>query len=162
MIPPWLRLTLLTGLAVAVGAWLWINFAGDEPEDWHVDPATVERPATPNDYMVAPAGAVAAEPDRPAPVWDLTPDELFALIDHHALAQPRTRRIGGGPFDLHATYVARSRFWGFPDYITVKTLPAEGGATLILWSRARYGYGDMGVNKTRAEAWIAALPDPVR
>jgi uncharacterized protein (DUF1499 family) len=33
----------------------------------------------------------------------------------------------------------------------------EGGAGLIIWSRARYGRGDFGVNRARVDAWLTAL-----
>lgn len=156
------RTILTRGLTAAAllagGVWLWVNLMADHPERWHVSPAEIVAHDPANGYLVAPPGAVPVPPDKLAPVWALTPHELFALIDHHALAQPRTIRLAGGPFDLHATYVARSPIWGFPDYITVKTLPAPGGATLIIWSRARYGSSDLGVNKARVESWLAALP----
>ncbi|MFD1808937.1 DUF1499 domain-containing protein [Gemmobacter lanyuensis] len=29
-----------------------------------------------------------------------------------------------------------------------------------LWSRARFGYSDFGVNRARAERWLAALTHP--
>ncbi len=56
----------------------------------------------------------------------------------------------------------RSRVFGFPDYLTVKAVAVdsnagEGGAGLIIWSRARYGRSDFGVNQARVEAWLAAL-----
>ncbi len=55
------------------------------------------------------------------------------------------------------TYVQRSRVFGFPDYLTVKAVVMDGGAGLIIWSRARYGRSDFGVNRARVEAWLAAL-----
>ena len=56
----------------------------------------------------------------------------------------------------------RSRFIGFPDYVTVKAVALERGAALIVYSRSRYGRSDFGVNRTRVEAWLAALGDSIR
>ncbi len=62
---------------------------------------------------------------------------------------------------LMITYVQRSRVFGFPDCLTVKAVAiestGEAGAGLIIWSRARYGRSDFGVNRARVEAWLAAL-----
>jgi uncharacterized protein (DUF1499 family) len=74
--------------------------------------------------------------------------------------------VAGDPDSLMITYVQRSRVFGFPDYITVKAVATEStgegstvgsGAGLIIWSRARYGRSDFGVNRARVEAWLAAL-----
>jgi hypothetical protein len=78
-------------------------------------------------------------------------------FDVIARAQPRTRVVAGDVDGLMITYVQRSRFIGFPDYLTVKAVATEGGAGLIIYSRARYGRSDFGVNRARVEAWMAAL-----
>ena len=126
--------------------------------DWHADPLTAERTGAPNDYLVAPPGATEAAPDREAAVHPVTPAELMARFDAVALAAPRTRRIAGSPAELWATYVQRSRLFGFPDYISVRAVEAPGGAALAVWSRSRFGRGDMGVNRARVEDWLAQLP----
>jgi len=42
----------------------------------------------------------------------------------------------------------------FPDYISVKAVAVPGGSALVVWSRARFGYGDFGVNRSRIEDWL--------
>jgi uncharacterized protein (DUF1499 family) len=74
-----------------------------------------------------------------------------------ARAQPRTGIVAGDLDSLMITYVQRSRFIGFPDYLTVKVVEMKGGAGLTVYSRSRYGRGDFGVNRARVEAWLAAL-----
>jgi len=144
-------------LAAGAGAWLWVNLAPDDPARWHVDPATAARTGKPNDHLVAPPGASAAEPDVPSPVWDETPEALMARLDAAAMAEPRTTRLAGSPEAGHVTYVQRSALWGFPDYISVRAVPLDGGAALVLWSRSRYGYSDLGVNAARADRWLAKI-----
>ena len=60
-----------------------------------------------------------------------------------------------------ATYVQRSAWMRFPDYISVRALPAgDKRATLAVFSRSRYGASDLGVNAKRVSAWLAAIPLP--
>ena len=44
------------------------------------------------------------------------------------------------------------------DLVTVQTNAAgPAKSTVTIWSRSVYGRGDLGVNRKRTEAWIAAL-----
>jgi uncharacterized protein (DUF1499 family) len=138
---------------IAIG----MRLVPDDPADWHVDPLLAARTGKPNDYLVAPAGLSAAEPDRISDTWPIPPAEPMARVDAIALAEPRTARIAGRPGELWATYVQRSRLFGFPDYVSVRAVEVPGGSALAVWSRARFGHGDMGVNRARVERWLAAL-----
>ena len=145
---------LLGGVAVTAVA---MRLLPDDPAIWHVDPLAAARTGAPNDYLVAPAGAAAAEPDRVSDTYAIPPAELMARLDAVALAEPRTDRIAGGPGELSATYVQRSRLFGFPDYVSVRAVEAPGGSTLAVWSRSRFGHSDLGVNRARVVRWLAAL-----
>lgn len=152
-------LTWLLGVAVVfmVGAAISFRFLGHDPAIWHVDPLTSERTGRPNDYLVAPGGATAGEPDAVTTSRDLPGRDLLFLFNSIASNAPRTRVIGGSVDDLHVTYVQQSALFGFPDYISVKAVEAEGGSALAIWSRSRFGYSDMDVNKDRVERWLAAM-----
>lgn len=143
------------GLAATAGFAVYARAVADDPAVWHVDPMGVARPGTPNHALIAPEGG-----DAPAPVWRATPAELMAAFDAVAMEAPRTARIGGGVDGLHATYVQRSRLMGYPDYVSVRALEASEGATLAVWSRARFGQSDLGVNRARLDRWLAAIPLP--
>src|SRR5690606_10531484 len=82
-----------------------VRLLPDDPPVWHAAPLTAARTGAPNDYLVAPPGAAAAEPDRISDTYAMPPAELMARLDSVALAEPRTGRIAGGPLDLRATYV---------------------------------------------------------
>lgn len=128
----------------------------DEPADWHADPATAERTGQANDYLVAPTGATAAAPDRVARVHGAEPRDLLFQLD--SVARPAgARAIAGSVEEGWITYVQRSAIFGFPDYISVKAVPVEGGSALIIWSRSRYGQSDWGVNKARVDGWLTQL-----
>lgn len=141
-------LPLLAALAFAG----FIRLAPLDPARWHVSLAEPRRTGKPNDVRLRPEGG-----DIAAPVFALPPADLAAKIAALALAEPHTRLLAGSVAEQHMTFVQRSALWGFPDLITVETLPAPGGATLRLWSRARFGYSDFGINRARATRWLAAL-----
>jgi uncharacterized protein (DUF1499 family) len=136
-------------LALALlGACGWVRMAPDDPARWHVDPVTAEGTGKPNEAFVRGADA---------PFFPETPAHLMERFDRMAMAQPRTTRLAGDPAEGFATYVQRSALWRFPDYVSVRAVPEEGGSRLNLWSRSRYGYGDLGVNSARVKAWLDAL-----
>ena len=141
----------LAGVVVVAVA---MRSVGDDPAVWHVDPATAARTGKPNDFLVAPEGMTAARPDRIARTHSIPARELMFLLESVARNAPRTRLIARSADGLWATYVQRSPVLGFPDYISVKAVAVPGGSALVVWSRARFGYGDFGVNRSRIEDWL--------
>ncbi len=122
-----------------------------------MDMAHIERPATPNTALAAPADFRPA-PDIVAPTYKVSPDRLFAAVEAVAVAQPRTYPAASFASTRQVDYVVRSAVFNFPDLVTVQVSPAPpDGATLVLWSRSVYGEGDLGVNRKRVAAWLAAL-----
>lgn len=144
-------LVVILLLASAAGA-VWFRKVADDPAVWHVDPLTAVKPDSPNSQLVRPEGG-----DRTAPAYDVSPEDLARAVDAVAQAEPRTRRIAGSPEELWMTYVQRSALWGFPDYISVRTLPKGDGATWAAFSRSRFGESDLGVNAARLARWQEAL-----
>jgi uncharacterized protein (DUF1499 family) len=137
---------------LAVGFGIYVRVAPSDPARWHVDPVTAERPAFPGAYLMRPDGGDAA-----GPVFALPPADLLAALDRVAQATPRVQVLAGSVADGQITYVARSALWGFPDYVSVRAVPVDGGAQLAILSRLRFGHDDMGVNKARVEDWVAQL-----
>lgn len=142
-----MRLAALVLIVLALGALAWVRLAPSDPERWHVNPLTARDPASPNFARIVPGEIVTAE----------DPATLARRIDAALLAMPRMRRLAGDPESGWVTYVARSRLLGFPDYVTVRTLAADRGATFAALSRSRFGRSDMGVNAARMQALRAAL-----
>jgi hypothetical protein len=150
----WLTAALILAVLAAYAA---INLSPDDPAAWHLDPAAIALRGTPNEFLAAAPGMTAANPGMPVAVFPESPETLLARLDAALRAEPRVTMLAADPGSLMATYVQRSRVIGFPDYITVKAVAVEGGASLILYSRSRYGHGDFGVNRARVERWLAAL-----
>ena len=135
---------LLGALVLAAG---WVRLAPSNPEVWHVDPETAPDPTRPNFARLQPGSIVVS----------LSPNELSQAVEAAMLAMPRTRLLAGSVEDAHMTFVTRSAVWGFPDYTSIRVLPAPGGSTLSALARARFGQSDLGVNAARLEALRTAL-----
>ena len=122
-----------------------------------IDVAHIVRPSTPNTALAAPDG-FAPLPDLATPHYPVPPDRLFALVGEVAASQPRTFTAAIYPAQLQGQYVARSAIFNFPDLIMVQVQPdGADGSGLIVYSRSVYGQSDLGVNRKRIVAWLAAL-----
>ena len=138
-------LILLAVLLLAVlGAAVYFRTVPMPAETWHVDPASVSPPDSPNYALRVGDGA---------PVFDLPPDDVAARLDAVATAEGADT-IGGSLAEGHVTYVARSRLMGYPDAISVRLTPVAQGTRVEIYSRARFGHSDMGVNAARVARWI--------
>lgn len=141
--------------ALFAGSIVFVRSLSHDPAVWHVDPLTAPDPSTPNWYRVAPDG------ENTAPVFDVDVSTLSAALDRAVEQQSSVEllqddRARGGP----VTWVQRSTLFGFPDYISIAVLPVgEDGrrSTLAIFSRARLGQSDLGVNKKRVAAWLSAV-----
>ena len=88
--------------------------------------------------------------------------ELAAAFDGVALGDDRVEVLAGAASDGFVTYVQRSAFFAFPDYVSVRFLEADDGAsTLAVFSRSRYGKSDLGVNEKRVKKWLEQLASAV-
>ena len=119
---------------------------------------TLRRPLWPNHCLAAPEawalkGARVASPVLAYPV-EILRDAVLAL----ATKEARTKLLRLEERGSQAEFQQRSRLFRFPDLITVEfvALP-EGCSALAVYSRARYGVFDFGVNKRRVRRWLAAL-----
>jgi hypothetical protein len=141
-------LLILAGLA-------WVRLAPSEPTRWHVDPVAAPDPGE---------GGVRLVPDDAgggAPVYELPPEALIAAFDGFVADQPRVTRLAGSVDEGRITYIARTKWIGFPDYVTVEALPLGADrSTLAILSRLRFGQSDLGVNRARVTAWLEAF-DPL-
>lgn len=140
-----LLVLLLVGL---FGLAAYVRLAPDDPARWHVAMAEIAGEAAAVSPVIrqVPGGAVAFLPAA-------DPAAALARLAGMAEASPRTRRLAGSPAEGRITWIARSRLIGFPDYITAET--TERG--LRIWSRQRYGRGDLDVNLRRLTDWLGRM-----
>jgi uncharacterized protein (DUF1499 family) len=121
-----------------------------------VDVATLERPASPNTYLVCPADRTAAAVDREPPVSELAPDELERVWLEALAREPRLTRVASEPAKRRHLFVQRTPVFRFPDVIQLEVLEVPPDrSTLCLYSRSVYGSRDLGTNRGRIEDWLA-------
>ncbi len=142
-----MKFVLILLLAALIGAALWIRIAPSDPARWNVDPVAAADPGG-RGVRVAP-GTLN---------FDTPPEELLSKLDGLMRARGRTETLAGVPGDLQITYIARSKWLGFPDYLTFRVLPVDGrGSTLAVLSRSRFGRSDQNVNRDRMEDILSEL-----
>ncbi len=118
-----------------------------------LDFSTLGRPRPGNSALAAPPG-MHVLPDIVTRRREVPPRRLYDILTAVALAQPRV--FPHAAFDdlLQAHFVARSRLCNYPDLIAIQVTPDSMPA---LYSRSIYGKSDLGVNRQRLVAWLAAL-----
>ena len=140
---------------------LFSSGAGGLPPAEPLDFAALRLPASPNTCLAAPAGAhpqaQVVTPPLPVDAGSAWP-VLRALGD----GMDRVARYGEFPARRQAQWVARSALMNYPDIIVAEVVPRQDGAGLFLYSRSLFGWSDMGVNRKRVEAWLAALEAALR
>ncbi|MBT8412936.1 MAG: DUF1499 domain-containing protein [Boseongicola sp.] len=143
-----MQTTLFVIVLIAVLGLGWIRFAPTDIDAFHIDPAIANDPG-PRGHKV-----IGLE----APRFDGDPDTVMEALMRVARAEPRVRRLDGSVDEGMLTFVARSKWLGFRDYVTFKAV-AEGSQTkLAAISRSRYEIGsDWGTNRERLENWFTKI-----
>jgi uncharacterized protein (DUF1499 family) len=114
----------------------------------------------PNQYLVTPTGWGQARPHRESPVFGRDPAAVYAAIKAVALDQPRVQLLSDDPTRRKLELVQRTRIVRFPDFVSIEVAPVEGqGSTILVYSRAKFGIRDFGVNRRRIDRWLALLAD---
>ena len=155
----WVVLALIVLVAAAM---IYVRVAPLDAASWHVDPVTAPTPETPNSFRVLAPGATPGPEEMVSPVFAVPPAQLMQAFDSMALAQPRTERLAGMPDGQDfVTYVQRTALVAYPDYISVRAVPAgDGQSALVILSRSRFGKSDLGVNRARTIQWLEVLDVP--
>jgi uncharacterized protein (DUF1499 family) len=127
------------------------------PTPLPMDMTKLERPSTPNTFLAGSAG-MQPTPDKVTEHHAKPAATLYSNARTLFAAQPRTYIAAEYPDRLQIHYVVRSALLNYPDLVTVQVNPAGNDrSTIVIWSRSVYGRSDFGVNRTRTEAWLAAL-----
>jgi hypothetical protein len=127
--------------ALAVFVVVYVRLAPSDPAVWHRDPETVPDPATPN--------FARADLVLPLPL-----PQVAERIEAIARAEGAARLAGDAGM---STWLTRSPLMRYPDYTTIRLVRTDAGTRLTALARARFGYGDQGMNRARLDRWLAAL-----
>lgn len=145
-------MALKIGSLIAVIAFILVFFRlmPSNPSSWHVDPKDVVKHKKPNQFLVRPENG-----DTQSPVYGMDAVELAERLEE--FIEPSGKLLAGDLSKGWATYIFRSKLLGYPDYVSIKILDEGATSRLAIYSRSRFGYSDLGVNKARIEAWLGAL-----
>lgn len=150
----WMLIVLGLVVLALVAFAVWVRLAPNDTAVVHRDPMA--------EGAVGANMAYTGPPD--APDYEVPPERLFEVLDGIVMGTPRVEKVAEGPDAFHASYIARTALWGFPDYVSLRVIGTEQGATYAIWSRSRFGSSDMGANGVRIAGWreelAAALGGP--
>ncbi|MDF1726654.1 MAG: DUF1499 domain-containing protein [Sulfitobacter sp.] len=131
-------------LALILAAVAFVRLSPSDPDRWH---------------RAAQGTELGEKRGQGSYIWREAVDgsgrERLAQIDRVAQSDLNTTVLAGSVEEGQITYVARSKWMGFPDYVTV-TLKEGSPQVLEIYSRLRFGSSDMGVNAARVKRWLAA------
>ena len=124
-----------------------------------LDFAQLERPASPNHWLVAPTGnQFGLRADTPAAELQASPGRLASAWLEIVRGEPRTTIVAVSDDGLRVEMEQRSALFGFVDKISFRALALDGGkSSYLAYSRSQLGFWDIGVNKSRLVKWDAAL-----
>jgi uncharacterized protein (DUF1499 family) len=122
---------------------------------------TLQRPGSPNTWLIEPAAEAGwdpPEPDAVAPTFELPAARLAEHWRDLVASQQRSRVLGVSADGLQVEAEQRSALFGFVDRISFRAVPlGQGRSTFAAYSRSGVGYWDLGVNRRRLQAWVAEL-----
>ncbi|MFT4714943.1 MAG: hypothetical protein ACI861_001428 [Paracoccaceae bacterium] len=134
---------------VIIGFFLFVRFAPSSPATWHVDPMTAKKGRKKNVFIQLPYTG-----KHRSPVFAMDAAALARSYDDLILSRNNVTKLAGDADAGFVTYVARSKMMRYPDYISIKFIDlGERRSTIAVFSRARFGYSDRGVNRRRFLAW---------
>lgn len=124
-----------------------------------VDFRTLRPGPVPNQALALPPGFEgAAKAGLASPVFRTTPRLLRDAFEGALAREPRLTRTRTGLDGRQIELIQKSRVLGLPDLITVEFIALDPvRASLAIWSRARLGLYDFGVNRARVRRWLGLL-----
>lgn len=124
----------------------------------YIDFAQLERPASPNTYLVAPEGLCQnAEADAAPPELNKSPRGLFSTLSELIAKERRWVSVETDAEQMRFKFVAKTPLIGFKDDVDILIIPTGDTATLAIYSRSRVGYSDMGANRKRVSKLLQDL-----
>jgi len=153
-----------TAIAVIVGLGLGLRLYMSRAAEDRLRPAEeiaiadLRGPLPGNGFLACPPQYCAAAPDMVSPAFPIAVDRLHALWPQALRGERGVVSLLDEPDRGRQILVQHSAALQFPDVITVEFVPlGPEQSSLAIYSRARYGKLDFGVNRRRVEAWISRL-----
>lgn len=120
--------------------------------------ADLRGPLPQNGFLACPPGYCAAEPGMTSPVFPVDAARLAELWQELLRGESRILMLSSDPEGRRFVLIQRSALFGFPDVIALEFVRlGPDRSSLAIYSRARYGKLDFGVNRARVERWLSQL-----
>jgi uncharacterized protein (DUF1499 family) len=121
---------------------------------------TIPRERKPNRALALPAHSPRDDADLECPVFPANVEQLRDAVVSIAAREPRTHLLHLDREAMQAEFEQSSKIFRFPDTITVAFEAVDAThATLSIYSRAKLGHYDFGVNRKRVQRWLDLLAD---
>ena len=144
--------TLFYTILLIAAAIVLARFIPVDTEPFHEDPA--EPDARRSEVRLI---------GRDAPRFPGEADAVLEAFSEIALRDWGVHIVQGSVDEGMITFVARSKVFGFRDFITVKAVDEAGGVTkLSVFARPRFNVYDWGVNQKRLDRWLGELEQTLR
>ena len=122
--------------------------------------AALRGPLAQNAALACPSGYCIADGAVPSPVFPIPVDRLANYWAAVIADEPRIVQVASDPSRHRSVLIQRSAGFRFPDVITVEFVALSSErSSVALYSRARYGRSDFGVNRKRVLRWLARLQE---
>lgn len=123
-----------------------------------LDPLLVRKTGARNQYLALPQGFGADEPDVTSTVFAVPVAVLERETINFIEAQPRIKRLDAVPTKRLYLFAQRTPVLRFVDRIAVHVIEIdETRSSLGIYSKARIGVSDFGVNARRVHSWLDGL-----
>jgi hypothetical protein len=160
--------TMLVGVAVAllivaalgVGLRVYMSRAAEDRLRPGEDVAIAELrgPLPQNGFLACPEGYCRVTPGITSPAFAVGADRLVELWTRMLRDESGIGTASAEPERRRFVLIQHSAALRFPDVITTEFVAlGPDRSSLALYSRARYGRLDFGVNRQRIERWISRL-----
>lgn len=119
---------------------------------------SLPRKRKPNSALARPAHSPRDDAELESPVFQASVEQLRDAVVSIAAREPRTHLLHLDREAMQAEFEQSSRIFRFPDTITVAFEAVDAShASVSIYSRAKLGYYDFGVNRKRVQRWLNLL-----
>jgi uncharacterized protein (DUF1499 family) len=153
-------LVVLALIAGAIGLRLFLQRAGEDrlQPDEDVSLAALRGPLPQNAFLACPLDYCRVAGAMTSPVFAVDADRLYWTLMRVVTAAPRVTVVRDDPQRRWIALIQRSMLFRFPDVVIAEVVALGADrSSVALYSRARYGRSDFGVNRRRVEQWLAGL-----
>jgi uncharacterized protein (DUF1499 family) len=160
-------IAILVAVLALMAAGVGLRIVMERPTEATLQPgegiaiASLRGPLPPNAFIACPPHYCQVVGAAASPVFAIAADELYWRMLRLVTEAPRVAIVADDPRQRRVVLIQRSAVFGFPDVVIAEVVRlGPGRSSLALYSRARYGRYDFGVNRARVERWLARLAAP--